>query len=194
MSREPCFHEAHAAQPRARDGGVTEASDLKSDTGRLKVRDSVRRTAARLDAEGVLTGRLDAELIVAHVLGVSRAELAVEQQRSLTQAEQERVADLAARRAGREPLQYVLGEWGFRRLTLTVDRRALIPRPEKFYFAFGKPISPTAFFGKENDKEQVWQLRKQVMEALEEEMEKLRQVRAKDKDVSLLRRLLTRHG
>ena len=30
----------------------------------------------------------------------------------------------------REPLQYVLGEWGFRRLTLAVDRRALVPRPE----------------------------------------------------------------
>ena len=38
--------------------------------------------------------------------------------------------ELVARRARREPLQYVLGEWGFRRLTLTVDRRALIPRPE----------------------------------------------------------------
>ena len=38
--------------------------------------------------------------------------------------------ELVARRAQREPLQYVLGEWGFRRLTLAVDRRALIPRPE----------------------------------------------------------------
>ena len=35
-----------------------------------------------------------------------------------------------ARRARREPVAYILGEWGFRRLTLTVDRRALIPRPE----------------------------------------------------------------
>lgn len=69
-----------------------------------------------------------------------------------------------------------------------------IPRPEKFYFAFGKPISPAAFFGKQNDREQVWQLRKQVMDALEGEIEKLRQLRAKDKDISLLRRLLTRRG
>ena len=38
--------------------------------------------------------------------------------------------ELVARREGREPLAYVLGEWGFRRLTLNVDRRALIPRPE----------------------------------------------------------------
>ena len=35
-----------------------------------------------------------------------------------------------ARRARHEPVAYILGEWGFRRLTLTVDRRALIPRPE----------------------------------------------------------------
>jgi release factor glutamine methyltransferase len=37
---------------------------------------------------------------------------------------------LAARRASGEPLQYVLGRWPFRSLELTVDRRALIPRPE----------------------------------------------------------------
>lgn len=68
----------------------------------------------------------------------------------------------------------------------------LIPRPEKFYFAFGKPISPAAFAGKENDKEQQWQLRKQVMDALEAELEQLRQIRAKDTDINLLRKLLTR--
>jgi release factor glutamine methyltransferase len=90
----------------------------------------VRRTAARLDSDGLLTAQLDAELIVAHVLGVSRAALAVERDRTLTPVEEERVTKLAARRAAREPLQYVLGEWGFRRLTLTVDGRALIPRPE----------------------------------------------------------------
>ena len=90
----------------------------------------VRRAAQQLDAEGILTARIDAELIVAHVLGVSRSALTVERNRELTAAEQERVVELAARRATREPLQYVLGEWGFRRLTLTVDDRALIPRPE----------------------------------------------------------------
>jgi release factor glutamine methyltransferase len=90
----------------------------------------VRRTAERLDSEGVLPARLDAELLVAHVLGVSRTALAAERNRELTAAEQERVAELVARRATREPLQYVVGEWGFRRLTLTVDDRALIPRPE----------------------------------------------------------------
>jgi release factor glutamine methyltransferase len=90
----------------------------------------VRRTAAELHAEGILTARIDAELLVAHVLRLSRADLVVERGRVLTQPEQERVAKLAARRAAREPLQYIVGEWGFRRLTLVVDGRALIPRPE----------------------------------------------------------------
>jgi release factor glutamine methyltransferase len=101
-------------------------SDSKSDT----VGDVVRRTATRLDAEGILTARLDAELLVAHVLGISRSALALERDRELTVAQAARVTELAARRAAHEPLQYILGEWGFRRLTLTVDERALIPRPE----------------------------------------------------------------
>ena len=101
-------------------------SDSKSDT----VGDVVRGTAARLDADGIVTARLDAELLVAHVLGISRSALAVERNRELSATERERVAQLAARRAAREPLQYIVGEWGFRRLTLTVDGRALIPRPE----------------------------------------------------------------
>ena len=37
---------------------------------------------------------------------------------------------LLVRRKAREPLAYVLGEWGFRRLTLKTDARALVPRPE----------------------------------------------------------------
>jgi release factor glutamine methyltransferase len=50
--------------------------------------------------------------------------------RPLTPSERDAARALLARRAAGEPLQYVLGEWGFRRLTVTVDRRALIPRPE----------------------------------------------------------------
>jgi release factor glutamine methyltransferase len=83
-----------------------------------------------LAGAGVPTPRLDAELLVEHVTGFSRAQLALEATRSVGDAERSRLEGLVARRAAREPLQYVLGEWGFRRLTLTVDRRALVPRPE----------------------------------------------------------------
>lgn len=68
----------------------------------------------------------------------------------------------------------------------------LIPRPEKFYFSFGTPISPAAFKGQENDREMQWQLRKQVMEALEGELDMLKAIRAQDQDVGWLRRLLTK--
>jgi release factor glutamine methyltransferase len=74
---------------------------------------------------GVPDPRTDAELLAAHVLGVPRSAL----QNGAT-VDDALVGPLLERRVRREPLQYVLGEWGFRRLTLTVDARALIPRPE----------------------------------------------------------------
>ena len=67
---------------------------------------------------------------MAHVLGVGRSELAVETGRTLTAEQAAQLEQLVARRALREPLAYVLGEWGFRKLTLSVDSRVLVPRPE----------------------------------------------------------------
>jgi release factor glutamine methyltransferase len=85
----------------------------------------VDRAAAVLAEHGVETARTDAEWIVAHVAGVSRSELAFADVR-----DDAAVWPLVARRANREPLAYVLGEWGFRRLVLRCDERALVPRPE----------------------------------------------------------------
>src|SRR5215469_13637369 len=48
----------------------------------------------------------------------------------VTDRTRNRVHELTERRVGGEPLQYVLGSWGFRHLDLMVDRRVLIPRPE----------------------------------------------------------------
>ena len=50
--------------------------------------------------------------------------------RALTPEQEAAFEANVARRVRREPLAYILGEWGFRRLTLRTDRRALIPRPE----------------------------------------------------------------
>jgi release factor glutamine methyltransferase len=94
------------------------------------VGETEREIARGLEEGGVPTAAIDAKLIVAHVLGVSPSGLTLERGRVPSAEERTRIGDLAARRATREPLQYVLGEWGFRRLTLTVDDRALIPRPE----------------------------------------------------------------
>ncbi|HXV95113.1 MAG TPA: peptide chain release factor N(5)-glutamine methyltransferase [Gaiellaceae bacterium] len=91
--------------------------------------DAVHGAARELEAAGVPSPRVDAELLVAGVLGVSRSELYVSD-RALGEAELARLGELVARRRAREPLAYVLGEWGFRRLLLSVDARALVPRPE----------------------------------------------------------------
>jgi len=84
----------------------------------------VDRAAATLAEHGVESPRVDAEWIVAHVAGIGRAELAT------ADVDDGTIWPLVLRRADREPLAYVLGEWGFRRLTLRCDDRALVPRPE----------------------------------------------------------------
>jgi release factor glutamine methyltransferase len=90
---------------------------------------AVERVAATLAEAGVPDPRVDAEILVADVHGVPRSALFVPNG-ELSAGALGRLEALVARRRRREPLQYVLGEWGFRRLTLAVDRRALIPRPE----------------------------------------------------------------
>ena len=96
----------------------------------MKVARALAETTERLEAAGCDSPRVDAEILVAHVLGTSRSELTLEPKRRLTREEADTLEALVARRETREPLAYVLGEWGFRRLTLRVDRRVLVPRPE----------------------------------------------------------------
>ncbi|HEY6962862.1 MAG TPA: peptide chain release factor N(5)-glutamine methyltransferase [Gaiellaceae bacterium] len=83
-----------------------------------------------LAGRGVDSPRVDAELILARALGLQRIELYTQHDRPLTDAERARARELVQRRGSREPLAYVLGDWGFRRLTLQTDARALVPRPE----------------------------------------------------------------
>jgi release factor glutamine methyltransferase len=91
--------------------------------------DVLRRATEYLEPTSE-TARLDAELLLAHTLGRPRIELYTDFDRPLQTAELDAYRELVARRAKHEPVAYILGEWGFRRLTLKVDSRALIPRPE----------------------------------------------------------------
>ncbi len=91
----------------------------------MTVREALAEAERRLAAAGVETPRVDAEWLVAHLLGTTRSGLAARQD-----DEVEGLEPLLVRREAREPLAYVLGEWGFRRLTLKTDARALVPRPE----------------------------------------------------------------
>jgi len=94
------------------------------------VAESLRAVTEQLGAAGVPSPRVDGEHLIAHVLGSSRADLHAASRRRLTDDEERALEELVGRRAGREPLAYVLGEWGFRRLTLVVDARVLVPRPD----------------------------------------------------------------
>jgi release factor glutamine methyltransferase len=96
----------------------------------VTVRDALVAAAHRLAIAGCETPQVDAELLVAQVLASSRSEIRVELGRELGPAELAQLEGFVSRREQREPLAYVLGEWGFRRLTLGVDPRVLVPRPE----------------------------------------------------------------
>jgi release factor glutamine methyltransferase len=91
--------------------------------------DAVRVVERELRGAGVPSPRVDAEILVAEVLGLARSEL-YSSGRDVSDFEAERLRALVDRRTAREPLAYILGEWGFRRLDLKVDDRALVPRPE----------------------------------------------------------------
>jgi release factor glutamine methyltransferase len=91
----------------------------------VTAREALAEAERRLAAAGVETPRVDAEWLVAHLLGTTRSGLAVRPDERV-----DGLDPLLARREAREPLAYVLGEWGFRRLTLKTDARALVPRPE----------------------------------------------------------------
>ena len=94
------------------------------------VREALESALIALTAAGCATPRLDAEVLLAHVLGVDRAALVTDPARELAPSEARAFMDAARRRREREPVAYITGWKGFRYLELAVDRRVLIPRPE----------------------------------------------------------------
>ncbi|HEU0303199.1 MAG TPA: peptide chain release factor N(5)-glutamine methyltransferase [Gaiellaceae bacterium] len=96
----------------------------------MTVADAVKASTEFLAGKGVPSPRVDAEHLVAKALGLTRLDIYLQYDRPLSDEETAACRELVRRRGTREPLAYILGEWGFRRLTLKVDSRALIPRPE----------------------------------------------------------------
>jgi len=92
----------------------------------VNAREALATAERRLTAAGVESPRVDAELLLGHVLGTTRTGVYADLDREVDGS----LEPLLSRREQREPLAYVLGEWGFRRLILKTDARALVPRPE----------------------------------------------------------------
>ncbi|PMP83477.1 MAG: protein-(glutamine-N5) methyltransferase, release factor-specific, partial [Roseiflexus castenholzii] len=76
------------------------------------------------------TPRLDAEILLAHALGWSRARVLARLQETIPDDALQSFLALVERRAAREPVAYLTGRKEFYGLEFVVDRRVLVPRPE----------------------------------------------------------------
>jgi release factor glutamine methyltransferase len=123
-----------SARAEAQDDAVRGGSSRADVPRRLRgtsVRDALEGAVTAIGAAGCETPRLDAEVLLAHVLGVGRERLLLDRELILAGTPVRAYQDAVRRRAVlREPVAYITGTRGFRRIELAVDRRALIPRPE----------------------------------------------------------------
>jgi len=95
-----------------------------------RVHEALESATDALAAAGVDTPLLDAELLLADASGWDRARLVAEADADVSASTARRFGEMVRRRVRREPVAYILGRKGFRRIEVRVDRRALIPRPE----------------------------------------------------------------
>jgi release factor glutamine methyltransferase len=96
----------------------------------LTVRDALGAALDALTAAGCDTPRLDAEVMIADALGVGRGALVADPDMAIAGSAARLIGERVRRRVAREPVAYILGRKGFRRIEVLVDGRVLIPRPE----------------------------------------------------------------
>jgi release factor glutamine methyltransferase len=97
---------------------------------RWTVLEIVRWTTTRFSQRGLASPRLDAEILVAHALGISRVQLYVQYDRPLEAAELAGMRELVKRRQAGESVAYIIGKKEFFGIELAVDARVLVPRPD----------------------------------------------------------------
>lgn len=94
------------------------------------VREVLSWTTERFSQDELESARLDAEVLLAHALGLQRVGLYIDLDRPLDDAERSRYRALVSRRLQREPVAYLVGEREFWSRSFLVDARVLVPRPE----------------------------------------------------------------
>lgn len=90
----------------------------------------LRWTAEYLGKNNLDNPRLEAELLMAHLLGLTRVDLYVQHDRPMEEAELLAYKDLVKRRLRREPIAYIVGYREFWKSRFFVDSRVMVPRPE----------------------------------------------------------------
>jgi release factor glutamine methyltransferase len=98
--------------------------------GRVTVLETIQKSAEFLARKGVESPRLQAELLLAHLLKLPRMTLYLNFERALTPSETDSLRELVIRRGQREPLQHIIGATSFCGFEISVNRHALVPRPE----------------------------------------------------------------
>ncbi len=112
----------------AEDGQI---GDFGSCPRPLTVGEALASATSELAHAGCETPRLDAELLLSSVLGLSRERLLLDDDEEIDEAMQSALAEAVGRRGKRrEPVAYITGRKHFWDIELTVDARALLPRPE----------------------------------------------------------------
>jgi len=96
----------------------------------MTVLEAIQKSADFLGKKGVESARLNAELLLAHVLRLPRMKLYLNFDRALTAPETDALRELVRRRGLREPLQHITGTTSFCGHEIAVNRAALVPRPE----------------------------------------------------------------
>lgn len=96
----------------------------------LTILNAIELSSEYLNKKGVESSRINAEILLAHILNCKRLDLYMKFDQPLTEDETNEYRELIKRRGLREPLQYIIGKVEFYGLEFTVNRNVLIPRPE----------------------------------------------------------------
>jgi release factor glutamine methyltransferase len=107
-----------------------EGKDAPKDAGEWTIQKVLTFATTDFSRRGLPSPRLDAEVLLAHVLGVDRMRLIVDSARVLEPQELSRYREAISRRRKAEPVSYIVGMREFHGLPFRVDRRVLVPRPD----------------------------------------------------------------
>ena len=103
---------------------------MKQNSKQLTVLEAIQLSTDYFEEKGIESPRLNAELLLSHLLTCKRLDLYLMFERPLTQIEVQTYREYISRRGKFEPLQYITGEVDFYDMKLKVNRSVLIPRPE----------------------------------------------------------------
>jgi release factor glutamine methyltransferase len=96
----------------------------------MTIKEFITSATNQLKDDGIQTARLDVELIVCHVLQISRTDLIIKSGESLSEGNKNKMGELVKRRVSGEPIAHFTGEKEFYSLNFTVSNKVLVPRPE----------------------------------------------------------------